>query len=354
MKKNRFNVFIAILALAVFTFTFVACGKDNPTPSAPKYTITLEQTDDYTLEADKSSSESFEYVNVTVNLLDFDKKVIGVKYNNDYASKKSDGTFTFLMPAKNVVVSVVLEDYLEQLTSDTTSRPFMTFSSANVKTLVPNSGDFSMYIATNGSYMSRIRSEIASSNQSVIPDDAFSITNKCSSGSNLIIGTNIIVDTSKISKGTTWLTVSFVNDNVSSQKGTIVVKLTVDSSIDVDVWTETLTFKIDSKDASTSTFEITVSNLDYQPGMPEELDHQSFKNLQVKDGKITVEIKYVSGQTFMIGLFKYVDGQSNFVEMKLLESVEEGSTPTGFNQYKNGILTFIRNGASLTITAQDK
>ena len=333
-------------------FAFTACGNNEDTePSFPKYNITLESNADYTLESDKTTAENFETVTITVTLKNYDKKTVGVKFNGENANKKSDGTFSFLMPSKDVTVSATLEDYTEQTASDDSRRPFMKFSSSNVKTLVPNSGDFSMYIDMNASYMTILKSEIHSSNQAVIPDDAFSIEKRFQSQSNIIIGTDLVVDTTKIAKGSTWVTIYYSNENVTSQKGTIVVKLTVDDKIDVELWTETLTIEIDSADES-ATYEIAVYNRDFKPGMPKELEYQFFSELQPQSGKLTVEIKYVAGQTFGLGLFKRTTEQSTPTEMTLLEAVGEGSSVTGFNQYKNGVLSFIRNGASLTIKAQ--
>ena len=230
----------------------------------------------------------------------------------------------------------------------------MAFPSSNITTLVPNSGEFSMRIATNGSYMTILNSEVTSSDQNVIPDDAFSVRTNFASMSNLITSADVEVDTSKISKGTTWVTVSFANGNVSSQKGTIVVRLTVSDSVAVDVWTETLTFDVNALTGVFAKFTVAVYNADYRPGMPQELEYQEFADLQAENGKITVVIRYVEGQTFRLGLFGYTDDASSFTELTTLDSVGEGSSAAGFNQYKDGVLSFTRDDAALTIRVQDK
>lgn len=65
---------------------------------------------------------------------------------------------------------------------------------------------------------------------------------------------------------------------------------------------------------------------------------------------MSIEIKYVKGQNFGIGFF--AKEASKLEEKTLLEALGSGSSITGYNQYKNGVLTFLDNGASLTIGVQ--
>lgn len=67
---------------------------------------------------------------------------------------------------------------------------------------------------------------------------------------------------------------------------------------------------------------------------------------------MSIEIKYVKGQNFGIGSFAKDDEASKLEEKTLLEALGSGSSITGYNQYKNGVLTFLDNGASLTIGVQ--
>ena len=353
MKKNFLYAITAVAMVLVCALALVACDEEiESTGEFPKYNITLENGKYYTLTADKTVAESIENVTITVNVLDSDKKVAAVKYGDKFAHEVDDVTFKFPMPANDVTVSAILEDRKEQLASDSTSRPFMTFASSNVKTLVPNTGDFNMHIALNASYMAILNYEIKSSNQAVIPNDAFSVEKDYVSGSNLIASADVVVDTTKVAKGTTWVTIDFQNGNTASQKGTIIVRLTVSDQIEVEVWTETLTFEVKSANAEKYTYLVAIYNRDFVKGMPAELEYQEFKDLQVKEGKITVEIKYVKGQNFAIGFFAKEDETSNLEERKLSEALGSGSSLTGYNQYKNGVLTFLDNGASLTISVQ--
>lgn len=354
MKKNFLYTIIAVAMVLVCAFALVACNEEvEGDPEFPKYNITLENGRYYTLSSDKTVAESVDTITITVTVLDPDKKVAAVKYGEQYAHEIDDVTFKFSMPARDVTVSAVIEDRKEQLASDSTSRPFMSFASSNVKTLVPNTGVFNMHIALNASYMTILNYEIKSSNQAVIPNDAFSVEKDYVSGSNIIASADVVVDTTKVAKGSTWVTIYFQNGNSSSQKGTIIVRLTVSEQIEVEVWTETLTFDVKSiANAEKYTYLVAIYNRDFVKGMPEELEYQEFKDLQVKDGKIIVEIKYVKGQDFAIGFFAKEDGSSASDERTLLEALGNGSTLVGFNQYKNGVLTFVSDGASLTIGVQ--
>lgn len=227
MKKLR-NILITLLAFICAT-AFTGCKDDAP-PKETVYTVTITQSADCTLTADKTEGVFGDVITVNAKLNNLDKKLVAVTYTGKYetsrASKQSDTAFSFVLTA-NVTVAAVLEDYVEQLKTDDYSRPFATFSSTNPRTISPNTGNAELYIPFNASYMTILKIDIVSANQSVIPNDAFTTENSFQSMSNIIIGTTILIDTAKISEGTTWITVSLKNDNVTTQKGTLVFKLTV-------------------------------------------------------------------------------------------------------------------------------
>ena len=227
MKKLR-NVLITLLAFICAT-AFTGCKDDNP-PKETEYLVTITQSADCTLTADKTEGVFGDVITVTAKLNNLDKKLVAVTYTGKYetskAGRQSDTTFSFVLTA-NVTVAAVLEDYVEQLKTNDSSRPFAEFSSANPRTISPNTGNAELYIPFNASYMTILKINIVSANQSAIPNDAFTTENSFQSMSNIIIGTTILIDTEKISEGTTWITVSLKNDNTTTQKGTLVFKLTV-------------------------------------------------------------------------------------------------------------------------------
>ncbi len=354
---NKIQSIILSVIAVVCALTFVGCGGDKP-PEETKYKITLTQSEDYSLTSNMEEGVFGDAVTITVELKNFEKKLTAVTYRSetetDRASRQSDTTFAFIL-TKDVTVAAVLEDYVEVLATDSTSRPFAAFSSSNTKTLVPNNGNCSMYISLNASYMTILKSEITSSNQSVIPNDAFTLENRFQSQSNIIIGTNLAVDTTKIHNGTTWVTIALTNGNSSSQKGTLVVKLTVADTINVETWTETVIFDTSNLPAKyknqDTNFYISFNDQNYINGMNVE-EYIAFENQKIDNGKISVNLTYAVGHKYFVS-FGIVDDETpaNSIWFTLSETIGSGSTATGFNQYKNGMLSFIQNGSTLTIVA---
>ena len=352
---KRLKSLILCFIIAFSSLAFVACGGDD-NQSEPKYKITLETSTDYILSADKTESLAFEEVVVSVQVTHTNKKLTGVKYNESDASKNSNGTFTFLMPAKDTTVSAVLEDYQEKLSDGgTVSHPFVSFANSNTKTLVKDCGEVVMNIDIESApYMTILNKTVFSSNESVLPASAINIENKTASFSNVITGAELIVDTSKINNGSTWLVLNFVNGNTTSQRGTIVVKIVVSDSIDVEVYDETIVFDtkyIDSKYVD-SKFSVSLFDLNYVNGSKVD-ESQVFENLQIQDNKITINMKYVKNHEYMISFGIIDDNPVNTVWFRLETTVGEGSTETGFNQFKDGKLSFAKADSSLKIFVYD-
>ena len=346
------TIFLAVIAV-VCAFTFVGCGDNEP--EEPKHTITLTQTDDYGLTANKTEGVFGDEIIINVELKNFDKKLTGVSYGSGMAGKKTDTSYSFVL-TKNVTITAILEDYAEQLTSDTSSRPFAAFSSSNTKTIVPNTGDAELSIDLNGAYMTILNSTITSSNQSVIPNDAFTIEKITGSSSNLIYGATLIVDTTKIHNGSTWVTIALSNGNTSSQKGTLVVKMTVADSIPVTTWTETVVFDLRNiptqyKNQDTN-FYIAFYDYDYINGM--DIDNYIyFENQKISnDNTISVTFTYAAEHKYSVSLgIHNEESPADSIWFTLNESVGSGTNVTGFNQYKNSYLSFINNNSTLTIYA---
>ena len=350
MKKTL--ILLVALLSVVCAITLFACGGDDDSGSSfPTYKITLEQSSDYELSASTLTSESYKEIIITVTLKNADKKLVGIKYGDEYAYRLSDTTYRLLMPAKNVTVSAELEDYTEILKSDNTSAPFVSFSSANAKTVVPNTGYAYFNLNFNANWMTILNKEVKSANKSVVPIEAIAIVTETASSSNAIVGAKIRIDTSKVSKGSSWLTFNFTNGNSSSQKGTIVFKLTVADSIEVETWTETVVFDTSALPAEyqDKLFYISVDDQNYVNGMT-NLKYQEFKDKPISDGKISLDIEYAVGHEYFVS-FGIVDetNPSNTIWFTLNDSIGSGSSSTGFNQCKASYLSFIQNGYTLTI-----
>lgn len=350
MKKIKYILTMVLCVLC--SLVFVACGNDNSENAKSKqYTISLETSTDYELFSDKLNAEAFEEVTISVTLKTVDKKLVSVKYGNKTISQSSEGKFRFLMPSSNVTVSAVLEEYQEILASDNTSRPFVSFDSSNTKTIVPNTGNIELYAPMNASYMTIMRKSVTSSNPNAIPTNAIKVEGRITSSSNFIIGADIIIDTSKVSLGYSWIEINFTNVN-TSQKGKLVFKLTVAESIEVETWTEYLELDISSLDQEyqNADFYVGLSDLDHVSGMTCE-SYQMFRNIKAENGKLKITMEYAVAHRYQISvgvINKETDRVSTW--FNLMESIGEGNSKTGYNQYKSKKLTFIQNGYTLTIS----
>lgn len=351
MKKIKYILTMVLCVLC--SLVFVACGNDNSENAKSKqYTISLETSTDYELFSDKLNAEAFEEVSISVTLKTVDKKLVAVKYGEKTVSQNSDGKFTFLMPTTDVTVSAVLEEYQEVLASNDTSRPFVSFDSANTKTIVPNTGDIELYAPMNASYMTILRKSISSSNQNAIPTNAIKVEGRITSSSNVIIGADITIDTSKVSLGYSWIEINFTNGNSPSQKGKLVFKLTVAESIAVETWTEYLELDISSLDQEyqDGNFYVGLSDLDHVPGMTSE-SYQYFRDIKAENGKLKITMEYAVAHRYQISV-GVIDQETDRVStwFNLMESIGAGNSSTGYNQYKSKKLTFIQNGYTLTIS----
>ncbi len=319
-------------------------GNDNGGGTTEQsYTITAPSSDDYQISAPVSAKEG-ERVNVTVTMRDADSYLEGVTYNGTACSGE-DGSYTFTMPAENVTLAVQLGTYKEVLTDG-----MATFASSNLTTIAKDSGTATLLITFRASWLTSLKRDIVFSDESVIPASAVEydeVKNSDlvgSSGTNSIEQLKINIDTSKVSLGSTWITMSF-SGNSSSQRGTLVVKITVAESVTVETWQETLVFDVS---ALRGADEDTVYHLHLMIADTMQEGYQSFDDLKAVDGKVTVEIEYVARQEYLLS-FGVMDQDGDITYHDLSGSVGSGSSVTGFNQYVNRRLSFIADAQELEI-----
>ena len=194
--------------------------------------------------------------------------------------------------------------------------------------------------------MTMLNASYESSNEEVLPVGAISTENVQASGSNVIVGAKIVIDTTKIKAGVSWLTATFKSGNNSSQKGTLVLKITVSESVQVEYWNETLVFDVEDFGADT-TFYVYVSDRNYIEN-DEVKQNQNFDELKAQDGKVTVTFRYAPGHSYWLEFG--VNTADGVIWYDLSESVSGGSSDTGFNQYKDKLLSFIEPDYTLNIT----
>lgn len=348
MKKIKtiLTMFVCVLC----SFIFAACGNDSGI-NPKQYKINLETSTDYELSSNRTKADAFDLIIISVTLKTADKKLVGIKYGNETVSQNPNGTFKFFMPTSDVTVSAILEDYEEVLASDSSSHPFVSFNKSNTKTVVPNKGKVTLKTTINGSSMSILRTNISSSNTTSIPENAIEIEKKFAPSSNLIIGADITIDTSKVSLGYSWIEINFASGNVSSQKGKLVFKLTVANEISVETWKENIVFDISSlsNEYKNAVFNVWLTDDNHVNGMTSESYHL-FKNLSAENDKIKITFDYTLNHNYLVDL--YIEDKEDpdlITWFKFDETISGGNSVTGFNQYKNNLLSFVNENYTLTI-----
>lgn len=355
MKKGKILAWVAALCAAtLLTGLLAACddGGENNGGEPQTYTVTAAESEDYTLTPDKTSAAAGDTVTVTAVCENADKYITGVKYNEEDCDEE-DGKYTFTMPAANVTLSAVTAAYEEALDDG-----MATFASLNTKTIAKTetADTATLLVLFDQNYMTDIKYEIASSDESVIPVSAITVKEVKNSdlvghsGDNTIEQAKVNIDTSKVSLGSTWLTMYFKGTAGSSASGTIVVKITVAETVTVTKWTETLVFNISSlRYGEDALYYIAVRDNNYITGSDAK-ESQIFDEVAAVDEEVTVQIEYVPGHTYSI-TFGYIDAEAEhgYTWHNLNEVTGSGSSVTGFNQYDDGELSFISDGQSLKI-----
>lgn len=352
MKK--INYILTLLICLVCSFSFVGCGKDdngNNTPPQKEYAITIETSNDYTLTTSKEKAEALEEITVSITINNIDKKLVNIKYGDNIISKNSNGNYSFIMPANDIKISAILEDYVETLATDNTSTPFMKYDSSNTHIVVPNTGTIELYVKANAYYMTILHTNITTSNPTAIPRNAIKVEGRITSSSNVLIGADIMIDTTKIQKGYSWIDIEFINRNTPSQRGKITFKLTVDDVIQVEKWTETLIFDISGLDEEykNADFYVGLSDFDYVKGMDCK-SYQYFENLKADNNKVTITMEYAVSHEYQVS-FGIIDRENsaNTIWFNAMDSIGEGNSNIGYNQCIRKRLSFVYNNSSLTI-----
>lgn len=364
MKAKRIVIALCLTLIIVCgLFALTACGDgDNEEPQAglAKHSVTVQSTEECPLSVDKTQAEFAETVTVTVDLKTTDKYVKSVLYNGQEAYKRSETTYDFLMGNNDVVVTVVLEAYQQRLTD---GNGFATFSNVNPTALVKGNGEVDLTIRLNGSYMTILDWSIKSTNQAVIhgssvknsyteltEDGAISASVQTGRYDNYINALVITIDTDKINTGKTFLLIDLKNNNVSSQKASLVVPMEVKETVVTEKWSEKVIFDVSALPSNlrNAKFNVYFTDLDFVSGYDNQ-EYQNFLNVQVgEDGKVTLDIEYVPNHRYYVS-FWVVESSDSTVSYKLLDTTGTGSTQTGFDTLKNAELTMIADNHSITL-----
>ena len=279
MKKLK-NLLIFTLCILLAFAALAGCKDENKDETGNggngggngEFTITATVSDDYEITASAYSAVEGTNISVYVESKNADKLVTAVKMNGANLSKR-DGVYAFRMPANDVVLSAEVKT-LTEVKSD----GMAVFSENNLTTIAKNANhnsdsfsdkNWGLDISFVDAYwMTILKNEIISTAQNVIPDSAITLKTKTQSMSNVIVGAKILIDTEKISAGTTWLVMDFASGNVSSDKGSLAVKITVCEygELYVETMSETLVFDISGAGASDGQYTVRISDEDHIDG----------------------------------------------------------------------------------------
>lgn len=367
MKKLK-NLLIFTLCILLAFALLAGCkdentdGTENGGNSAQNgngaFAITVTPSDDYEIIPSATSAAEGTDITLTVSSKSADKLVTAVKMNGT-TLRKWDGVYAFTMPASDVTLSAEVRT-LTEVRSD----GMAVFAESNLTSIAKNANhnsdsfsdkNWGLDISFVDAYwMTILKNEIISTAQNVIPDSAITLKTKTQSMSNVIVGAKILIDTEKISAGTTWLVMDFASGNVSSDKGSLAVKITVCEygELYVETMSETLVFDISGAGASDGQYTVRISDEDHIDGSTAGASPFKDYTLNAVGGRITITFDYVVGHRYWIRVS--MGGADDYQTPLMIESVNaDGAVYTGDVEYPGtGRLTFTEPETVLTLTVK--
>lgn len=381
MKKTLLVLLGAVCAASLSAAILAGCSDKNRNEeggSDDGYTITVQSGEGYTASADKKEAEFGENVTVTITVTDPDKYIDAVLANGTEISGK-DGVYTTIVTA-DTTFTVTLADYTEKLTDGG-----LAFRTNNDTTIVMNSNNnggvwdsensefvYTLWDLTAGFSWSNTtslsrNSKVTSSDQTVIPDDAITFAPaEKGSQSNVFSAVKITIDTTKISAGYTWLTMYFASGNSSSSNGTLCVKIAVVDKLVLETMQNGVTIDFGKYADEGDDILVRFYDSDYIEGSYIG-DQPAPAYVQVAgkvgaNGKATFNFEYIKGHEYTISICKGTEwftsltpGSPDRDRVLLLEDqdvISGGSSVTGYNQYVDGKLSFVTEGATLELTVE--
>ena len=253
MKRAMLCALAALLALSLAAF-FVACGGggDEGGGTADKeYSVTITQPAGAQLSADKQKAKSGETVTVTATVTDAEKYLISVTANGEEC-EESGGKYTFTVKDKDVTVTAELGTYAEKLTDSFLSwdekAPSQVIPAAEAP-LSPSFGIPFKFSFDEMIFINESKSGIQSSDPSVIPADAFTISYQSINGGNGMGSGTAYLDASKVNPGVTYILLRIQDNTVSTKNATVLKRVEV-------VEAENFTYEV-----MVETIELDVSDL---------------------------------------------------------------------------------------------
>lgn len=366
MKRKILIVTVLILSLLVASFVLIGCKDKNEEKGPQSYDIVGLDNASVSVVPNVTKATAGTEVKLTVTLKSKDIYLTKVLYNDQLCTQTATG-YSFIMPEAAVMLSAETANYTEVLQNG-----FATYSASNLKQIAQNATHNSDSISDkkpwglevdfDTPYMSILKSKVTSSEQSVIPDSAIEVKSYTKADLGIggvndfeIVRGKVIVDTSKISVGETWLTMEFENGNVSSApKSQLRVKIYVCKYGDISVatMTETLVFDVSGLDYK-GDFNLRVADADH-------IDGSKWKAVQDyilkpnAEGKFSLNITYVKGHSFWLRLSYGTEDQYQ-TTLRIDGSEANGGVYTGDDRGAGtGKLTFTEGEVQLQLTVREQ
>lgn len=361
-----FSAFALSLGLAACSDDGGGGGNGGGDDKGTRYSIQAPQASDiYTVTGLPDGAYEGDKVSFKVVLNDPENSLlseVGVEPSTSayYAlSGAQDGTYSFTMPAEPVKIVIDARAFEEVL-----SDGGVNFVSGNAREIAVNSGntkvwdennklvdrwafDISLDWRNTAAFSSN--SKVTSSDESVIPADAVTIKEGDKGNNFYFTSAEILIDTSKINPGKTWLEIYLQSNNSSSSRGTVCVQITVTAEgtvTEVEKWTETVVFTL-SSGIDTDNLYFCFTDTDYGSNMDSQ-ERQYFYAGEYEisdDDTVTLAIEYVKGHRYTVTA-GINDGSGNSLELD--ESVTSGAA------YQGDVLTFEREGVTIEITVRNE
>lgn len=152
MKKKILLPLLAVVSIFCFCFGLAACGEsseppkdDTPKDDPPQtYSVTVSSGEGFAVNGLKESYAAKDTVTFTVEVSDSEKETDTVKADEQTLTPQSDGHYEFVMPEKDVVVSVTLKYKTPAISVSTETVSLNLQGEASVEvqaTLTPNVGE---------------------------------------------------------------------------------------------------------------------------------------------------------------------------------------------------------------------
>ena len=367
MKK--FGLILTGMLALTATVGLTACGGGGSDDPA-MHSITYTENDNYRVidlsaEGQTGSDILFDVVSESVFY-----EIGEVSYNGTPIAKGSLG-YKFTMPDEDVSIEIELTPVTEYDDPD----DYLSWGGSVIDKISVASEEDKGYprdctqelplnfdMAKFGSNNTEVVTEFDSSDESVIPVDALSFDPirdsdpdiHGSSGSNIILGGDIVVDLKKINPGTASIYFRFDSNNASEAELIRTFTVTEYGEIEVETWD--VAFSVDNNTSfdDLENIQITFNDNNYIYGSA-ALKSQTFTLSKLTNGEGT--LVFAVGHTYSISASHSIWNEEEqkydtVTALSIFDWRGQGSSSTGFNEISGGklnLVTLPTNPVEITI-----